>query len=316
MKVRRAFAIAVLGPMLLIGVAAAAAKGPLRRRPQTPPQSATVSFQSRALGTREPFQIALPPGYGSSRRRYPVVYALHGLPAGTLGYRSVPVARMAATAAAHPVIVVAPQGASAAHPDDEWHDWGSGRNWETAISSELVSYVDRHWRTIPDARSRAIIGMSAGGYGAAMIGLHHPETFSVVESWSGYFRPTTPDGSKTLHVGSAHDDEAADAHRFVDCLGRLDPRERPRLIGFYVGADDPYSGFLADNQRLHAELAAAGVPHRFAVYRGGHDDAFWASHERAWLGDVVAHLDGVAPARPTDAAAARDAARRAGCPAA
>ncbi len=58
----------------------------------------------------------------------------------------------------------------------------------TGNVSLRLSYRDTSTRT--SARSvtappRGILGVSAGGYGAALAGLHHLATFSVVESWSG-----------------------------------------------------------------------------------------------------------------------------------
>jgi enterochelin esterase-like enzyme len=308
-----AAALAVAVAVVLAGIATAAVDRPAR--PAGPVTVLSRAYDSRSLRGRQRFAIALPPGYATSRRRFPVVYALHGLPGGATTFGSVPIARMAATAAAagHPVVVVAPQGARSRNSDDEWLDRGAGRNWETAIASELVAYVDHHWRTISDRRSRAIIGTSAGGYGATILGLRHPQTFSVIESWSGYFRPTTPDGSATLHLGSAADDRAADAHSFVGCLAKLPEADRPRFIGFYVGAQDSYGDFIADNRRLHAELDAARVAHRFAVYPGGHDAGFWAAHERSWLLDGVTRLARASSGAAADARRAQAAARRAGC---
>lgn len=49
--------------------------------------------------------------------------------------------------------------------------------------------VDLWLPTVSTARGRALAGLSAGGYGAADIGMRHPELFGAVESWSGYFRP-------------------------------------------------------------------------------------------------------------------------------
>src|SRR5207253_5090865 len=49
--------------------------------------------------------------------------------------------------------------------DLEYLDWGPGRNWETAIARELPAYVDAHYRTVPGRAGRALIGVSAGGYG-------------------------------------------------------------------------------------------------------------------------------------------------------
>jgi enterochelin esterase-like enzyme len=292
----------------------------IRAAPATPAAPAkakpATSFRSTALGGREAFSIALPPRYARSSRRYPVIYFLHGLPASAGSHRSLPIARVAATAAAlgHPAIVVAPQGARAGDRDPEWHDWGRGRNWETAVSRELVRYVDRHWRTIPDRRARAIIGMSAGGYGAMIIGLHHPETYSVVQAWSGYFEPTTPDGSAVLELADAAADRAANAHSFVACLAAMSPAVRPRYIGFYIGAQDHYRSFIADNRTLDREFTAAGLPHRFAIYPGGHKGAFWAAHERDWVSDAVTHLDRAVSAPGNDRDAVSAASRAAGCP--
>ena len=50
---------------------------------------------------------------------------------------------------------------------------------------------------------RALVGLSAGGYGAVMLALHHLAAFSVVESWSGYFHPTDPAGQHALDLGSS-----------------------------------------------------------------------------------------------------------------
>src|SRR5207248_11238460 len=92
---------------------------------------------------------------------------------------------------------------------------GPGRNWEQAVSRELPAYVDSHFRTIPDRRARALVGLSAGGYGAVTFAFHHLESFGVVESWSGYFHPTDPSGRKTLDLGSARRNRRANLHNAV-----------------------------------------------------------------------------------------------------
>ena len=51
-----------------------------------------------------------------------------------------------------------------------------------------------------------------------MIGLHHLDTYSVIESWSGYFHPTDPSGTHPLPRGSQLDDLLASAHSFVPSL--------------------------------------------------------------------------------------------------
>jgi predicted alpha/beta superfamily hydrolase len=57
---------------------AGANRAPLHR--QTP-RIEYGSFRSAAVDGRLRYTIALPPGYATSGKRYPVVYFLHGLPA-------------------------------------------------------------------------------------------------------------------------------------------------------------------------------------------------------------------------------------------
>ena len=160
----------------------------------TAPRIEYGSFHSEALAGTLHYSIALPPGYDSSRKRYPVVYFLHGLPANEEAYKNIGGYADSLARTDHHAIVVGAQGARAGDTDPEWHDWGPGRNWETATENELVAYVDRHYRTLPQRSARAIIGVSAGGYGATLIAIHHPGTYQVIESWSGYFVLTDPDG--------------------------------------------------------------------------------------------------------------------------
>lgn len=44
-------------------------------------------------------------------------------------------------------------------------------DWETYIAEDLVSYVDRHYRTIANRMSRGLGGHSMGGYGTIRIGM-------------------------------------------------------------------------------------------------------------------------------------------------
>jgi S-formylglutathione hydrolase len=53
-------------------------------------------------------------------------------------------------------------------------------NWEDFIATELVAFVDTHYRTLAKVESRGIAGHSMGGYGAMRIAIRHPTTFSSV----------------------------------------------------------------------------------------------------------------------------------------
>jgi S-formylglutathione hydrolase FrmB len=247
------------------------------------------SFRSRAIDGTEHYEVALPAGYVKSRLRYPVIYALHGLPASATSYRSMPIVSWSddARAVGRPAIVVSPQGARAGDTDPEWHDWRRGRDWETVVARELVSQVDGHFRTIRGRRGRAIIGMSAGGYGASIIGVRHLDVFSAIESWSGYFYPTNRSGSARRYLGSPDADDRADVSTYIEGLRHLD-RYGPTFFGFFVGDSDPH--FLGLNEELHRKLLAAKVPHWYAVYPGAHKGAFWAAHEAEWIAAAVRSL--------------------------
>jgi enterochelin esterase-like enzyme len=248
------------------------------------------SFHSTAVNGTLHYSIALPPGYASSGKRYPVVYFLHGLPANDQAYEGIAGYADSLAATGHAAIVVGAQGARAGDTDPEWHDWGPGRNWETATESELVSWIDGHYRTLARRSARAIVGMSAGGYGATLIAIHHPDTYQVIESWSGYFVLTTAEG-KPKDLGSPEANANASAHASVPELQRKFGPYPQTFFGFYIGEQDPYPGFVEDNQRLDQELNAAGIPHVFQLYQGGHDQAFWSQHQDQWLAGAVERLD-------------------------
>ena len=281
--------LALLGALAVVAAACGSAT-PSRRPAQSAGRVVNESFQSQALKGTEDFQVFLPPGYDSGTRRYPVIYALHGLPSNATGYQRMDIASWGADAerAKRPAIVVAPQGARPGDTDPEWHDWGPGRNWEAAVATDLVRVVDRRFRTIANRRGRALIGASAGGYGATIIGIHHPDEFSVIESWSGYFHPTNPTGDAPLELGSADADDAANVHTYVSAARQIFARYKPLFFGFFIGDEDPH--FLTENEQLHRQLLAAKVPHAYAVYPGAHTSSFWAAHEQEWIEMAVEKL--------------------------
>jgi enterochelin esterase-like enzyme len=234
-----------------------------------------ASFRSAALGGALRFRVYLPARYYGSTQRYPVLYFLHGLPAAPDGYRGIGYLERALDRLDRPAILVAPQGASKRQPDGEY----LGR-WEQAIAHELPRAVDRDFRTIGSRNGRALLGVSAGGYGAMMLALHDLADFAVVESWSGYFHATDPSGTETRDLASASANARASAHTYVPALRRL-LAEKPTLIAFYVGDGD--RRFLSENLRLDRELTEAGVSHVFRIYSGGHSQTLWAQHASGWL---------------------------------
>jgi enterochelin esterase-like enzyme len=264
------FAVVAVAALALTTTAAAT---PLRSN-----RELDEGITSVALNGKVHARVILPANYDDlPQRRFPVIYFLHGLPASASTYRG-NAWLVDAMAQVGPAILVLPQGARDADTDPEYLNWGSGRNWENYIARELPRYIDAHFHTIRSRAGRAIVGLSAGGYGATIVGLHHPGTFSVIESWSGYFHPTDPTGTQPLARGPA-----ANAHTLVAAL-----HHGSTFFAFYVGRSD--ARFSAENEQLNRELVAAKVPHVFEVYAGTHETALWQSHAVSWLRLALRHL--------------------------
>jgi enterochelin esterase-like enzyme len=139
-------------------------------------------------GTTRPGFVYLPPHFSRSRR-YPVVYFLHGMPGSPSEYLSgtnlVSFADLGIAAGRlRPFIGVAPAAGPDRGYDGEW-----AGPIETALVKQVVPWVDAHLPTIASPTGRLIAGLSAGGYGAADIGVRHPGTFGTILSFSGYFTP-------------------------------------------------------------------------------------------------------------------------------
>jgi enterochelin esterase-like enzyme len=139
-------------------------------------------------GGERPGLIYLPPAF-SPARRYPVIYLLHGMPGSPSEYLYG--TNFLATADAgiadgtlRPFIAVMPAAGPSRNYNGEW-----AGPWETELVQEIVPWIDARLPTIATAAGRVIGGLSAGGFGAADIGLRNPTVFGSVESWSGYFDP-------------------------------------------------------------------------------------------------------------------------------
>jgi enterochelin esterase-like enzyme len=133
--------------------------------------------------------IYTPPGYSTSGLDYPVIYeaptnySLWGTAVNTQLDYLIDNGDIPAT------IMVFISDVGAPFVPSECIDMYNGRQMmETYISKTVVNWVDDHYRTILDARARAIMGFSAGGFCAAMLALRHPDVFNTSIEFSGYFQ--------------------------------------------------------------------------------------------------------------------------------
>lgn len=138
--------------------------------------------------TRE-VPVYLPPGYAERpQTRYPTVYFLHGFTgAGTQWLntsaftKNVPerLDALITSGAIPPVIGVFCDGWSSLGGSQWINSEGIGR-YRDVVAKDLVSWVDRTYRTLARGSSRALIGKSSGAYGALVIARFHPELFSHI----------------------------------------------------------------------------------------------------------------------------------------
>jgi enterochelin esterase-like enzyme len=239
------------------------------------------TYMSPALGgARRSYVIYLPPSYQiEAGNRYPVLYLLHGLPGTPLdswvgaGQAAKTADALIALGKMREVILVSPDGNGPIFRASAWANSYDGRQrMEDDIVRVFVPYIDQHYRTLADRAYRGIGGLSEGGFGAANIGLHHPDVFGAVLSESGYFDAedavlgTAPAqagyrlyNSPAHFITTAAGTAALSKLTFVICVGTLD--------GVYYNSGKAFA---------HQVLKLGG--HVTLIQSvGGHTWAIWAS---------------------------------------
>ena len=114
--------------------------------------------------------VFLPPSYSRARsRRYPVIYALHGYSIGAEQWSKeihVPQTIEGAFALGSQEMIVVLPDSKTLHNGSMYSSSVTTGDFERFIAHDVVAYVDAHYRTTPERRSRGLVGHSMGGYGA------------------------------------------------------------------------------------------------------------------------------------------------------
>lgn len=151
-------------------------------------QSAALANTTTHEDPNRSLHIYLPRNYETTTKRYPVVYLLHGY-GGQDTFMLVrnkvyeTLDRGIAENKFGEMIVVAPNNKSKMNGSWYTNSTSSG-NWEDFNAKELVSYMDKNYRTITKPEARAVVGHSMGGFGAIQLGMRHPDVFGVVYAMS------------------------------------------------------------------------------------------------------------------------------------
>jgi S-formylglutathione hydrolase FrmB len=148
-----------------------------------------VSVSSPALLHPANVRILLPAAYSKHpRRRYPVLYLLHGTSGRAADWTTMGGAER--TTAGRSLIVVMPDiafdGDGGGWCTNWWNGGAQGRpDWETFHVGELVPWIDANLRTLRARGERAIAGLSQGGFCSMSYAARHPDLFGVALSFSG-----------------------------------------------------------------------------------------------------------------------------------
>ena len=142
--------------------------------------------------------VQLPAGYTNPTNasvRYPVMEAFQGYPGApnswingmNLGGVA---AQQAAAKRMRPILVVSPQVEIPPGVDTECVNGSAGTaQVETWLARDVPDWVAHTFRVRTDRASWATIGLSAGGFCAAMVAMLHPAQFSAAIVLGGYFHP-------------------------------------------------------------------------------------------------------------------------------
>jgi S-formylglutathione hydrolase FrmB len=246
-------------------------------------------FRSEALGRDMEYQVYLPPGYGKTKDRYPVVYFLHGLIQGHTAW-----ARrgcndvldfLIARGKAVEMVIALPEGGNSFYTNA----MNGGGRYEDYIVQDFIPHIEKTFRVQDRREGRALSGDSAGGYGALKIAWKHPKLFCAVATHSAVLLPSkisemSPrirNMAKNQFFGKIFGDpfdESFWARENPMTLAKEKAGEIKGLrIYFDCGEGDRY-GFAEGTELLHQALKGAGVEHEYALLPGDHGREYIKVH--------------------------------------
>ena len=227
-------------------------------------------FHSVSLGRDMHYLVLLPRDY-SGTRRFPVLYLLHGLYGDYKNWDTR--THLEQIAAAYPWLIVTSDAGdswytnSATKPADRFEDY---------IAKDLISEIDRKYRTIPERRARAVAGLSMGGYGAIKLALKYPDLFAFAGSLSGAF-------NAPQNLDDLRPEFRAQLLEVFGKSGSATRTDNDVFLLLRNSHDNPYfyvacgtgDFFLETNRALVARLSTLKIPYEYHETPGGHAWEYW-----------------------------------------
>jgi enterochelin esterase-like enzyme len=242
------------------------------------------------------YNVYLPKDYQKSQKRYPVLYLLHGHSGNETDWVKIGKAdsianKLMESKAIAEMIIVMPDGRN-----DYYLNTFDGKfKYEDYFIKELVPFVDSTFRTKTDKASRALAGLSMGGYGAALYGLKYSQMFSVGVGLSSAIRT---DAAMVALEDSLYDSrfegklglklrgqsKVNDYYQKNSVLKLMEtmPESTLKATRWYFDCgDDDY--LIEGSCTLHVLMNKRKIAHEFRVRDGAHDWTYW----RTALPDVL-----------------------------
>ena len=247
--------------------------------------------------------VYLPPSYITGKEYYPVLYLLHGSGGDEtawleLGRAAEILDNLIAEGKCREMIVVMPNGniwqdASPVHDyktEKGKVKWSNrnirlGGEFEESFS-QIISFVERHYRTITKKHSRAIAGLSMGGYHTMHISHYYNQMFDYIGLFSAayntYYDPQTSNTDK-VKLDFPSDKNTARVYKNVlkDLQNQF--KTPPALYYIAIGKDDY---LYEENVQYRALLDKQKYAYVYHETTGGHSWDNW----RKYLTDFLPRL--------------------------
>ena len=214
--------------------------------------------------------IVITPGTHKKGMKFPVLYLLHGAYGNYTNWPSM-VPELQKYVDDYQFIIVCPDGNPFSWYFDSPID--STYRYETYISKELVSTIDKKYNTIASKKGRAITGLSMGGHGAFYLTFKHPDIFGAAGSMSGGMDLVkfTENWNIAKRLGDyKNHSENWKNNTIINMVNLIEGKSIPLI--FDCGVDDL---FHEVNKDLHKKLLQLNIPHDYSERPGKHNWDYW-----------------------------------------
>lgn len=212
------------------------------------------SIQNNKGGENPERQVSvyLPPGYDESTQRYPAIYFLHGVSTTDsemfewVGLKDL-MDKAITTGRIRPMILVLPNSDNRYRGSFYTNSTLTG-NWADFIGKDVVAYIDKAFRTIPERSSRGLSCHSMGGNGALKIGMLFSDVFAAVYAMS----PAVLNWSHDFTLRNSGFKRISKAKNEEEILKGFSGSEQFDEVGFYAAV-------IAGMARAYSPYETVGI---------------------------------------------------------